>query len=85
VTRYAVLYWRQVTNDLNAGDYSSVSGGELQAPENPGPGFGTRAFAIMHTAMYDSLAAIMGERTYLRYNVPKFSRCAIPFFLRCPA
>jgi hypothetical protein len=80
VTRIAVLYWRQVCNDLNSGDYSAEVNGEVLAPENPGPAYGTRTYAIIYTAMYDALASLMGEPTYLTYNVPSFSTSEIPCF-----
>lgn len=78
ITRIAAEYWRQVVNDLNRGDYSARNGNIVLAPENPGPGFGTRAYAIQYLAMYDALAGIMGQKTYMQHTVPDFPRGETP-------
>jgi hypothetical protein len=74
ITRIAVLYWREVCNNLNLGDYSAVENGKVVAPENPGPGYGTRAYAIQYVALYDALAGIIGEPTYLTHTLPSMSK-----------
>ena len=66
-----VAFWHQIALDLQLADYSRTedSGQEVMAPENPGPCYTSRAFAITHLAMYDAYVGITGDdSTYLTYN-----------------
>jgi hypothetical protein len=77
-TRIAAEYWRGVVNNLIRGDYSARDNNTVLNPENPGPGYGTRAYAIQYLAMYDALAGIMGEKTYMEHAIPTFPSGAPP-------
>ena len=69
--KFIIGFWHQVILDLQLADYSRTNdaGSEIMAPENPGPCYSSRAFAIAHLVMYDAYVGVTEEgATYLEYN-----------------
>jgi hypothetical protein len=59
-----VLYWNDVLLEANKNDFSGPST-HPAVPEQPGPTLSSRAFAIVHLAMYDAHAAIANNAAEL--------------------
>jgi hypothetical protein len=66
----AVRFWHQIALDAHVRDYSRPD----QTIEQPGPCFTSRAFAMLHIAIYDAVAGATREgETYYEY-------CSLPTF-----
>lgn len=69
--QFLIAYWHGIILDTHLGDYSRTDpeGNEAMSPENPGPCYTSRAFAMAHIAMYDAYVGVTGEgNTYLDYK-----------------
>ncbi len=65
----AILFWNGVCLDANKIDFTTDKPEINPAPEQGGPTRTSRAFAIVHLAMYDAYIAIAGGgKTYLMYS-----------------
>lgn len=62
-----ILYWNSVALDANRRDFSNEPGKDKPAPEQGGPTLSSRALAIVHLAMYDAHAGIVGGAGLPRY------------------
>jgi PAP2 superfamily len=65
--------WNQIAIDASGLDHTPVSPGELRTfGEQLGPGRASRAMAIVHIAIFDSVNAILGGyQSYTRIQQPK--------------
>ena len=59
-----ILYWNDVALEANRVSHTDGSG------EQPGPTLSSRALAIVHLAMYDAYAGIMGNPPELPFYLP---------------
>jgi hypothetical protein len=64
----AILFWNQVSLDAAKEDFSSPNPGTNPSPQQGGPTRTSRAFAIVHLAMYDAYAGVKTGATYLPYE-----------------
>jgi hypothetical protein len=67
----SILHWNGVALDVARRDYSSPDPDIPPEPDQPGPTYASRAFAIVHLAMYDAYAAVDTAAslvTYLSYG-----------------
>ncbi len=55
-----ILYWNSVALEANRRDFSNAPGGNRPMPEQGGPTLSSRALAIVHLAMYDAHAGVVG-------------------------
>lgn len=55
-----ILYWNEVTLEANRRDFSNAPGKDKAEPEQGGPTLSSRAMAIVHLAMYDAHAGVVG-------------------------
>jgi len=62
-----ILYWNSVALEANRRDFSNEPGKETPAPEQGGPTLSSRALAIVHLAMYDAHAGVVGGAGLPRY------------------
>lgn len=70
-SQFVIAFWHQIALDLHLADYSRTGpdGKEVMAPENPGPCYTSRSFAMTHVVMYDAYVGVTGEAaTRLSYN-----------------
>lgn len=67
-----ILYWNEVALEANRQDFTIVPPGEARPkPEQGGPTLSSRALAIVHLAMYDAHAGVVGGAGLPRYlSVP---------------
>jgi hypothetical protein len=66
-----ILYWNEVALEANRRDFSNVPGTDKPMPEQGGPTLSSRALAIVHLAMYDAHAGVVGGQDLPRYlSVP---------------
>src|SRR5437868_4352553 len=65
--------WNQIAIDATGLDHTPVAPGELRTfGEQLGPGRASRAMAIVHIAIFDSVNAVLGGyQSYSRINCPK--------------
>jgi vanadium chloroperoxidase len=69
-----ILYWNEVALEANRRDFTDIPPGQTPGKEKPmpeqgGPTLSSRALAIVHLAMYDAHAAIVGGPGLPRYLV----------------
>ena len=64
----AILFWNDVCLAANKKDFSTEKPEMSPDPEQGGPTRTSRAFAIVHLAMYDAYVGIDGGDTYLTYT-----------------
>src|SRR5438034_270623 len=71
--RDPVHHWNQIAIDASGLDHTPVALGELRTfGEQLGPGRASRAMAIVHIAMFDSVNAVLGGyQSYSGINSPK--------------
>ena len=62
-----ILYWNSVALEANRRDFSNVPGKDKAEPEQGGPTLSSRAMAIVHLAMYDAHAGVVGGPNLPRY------------------
>ncbi len=62
-----ILYWNDVAIEANRRDFSNVAGTNQPIPEQGGPTLSSRAMAIVHLAMYDAHAGVVGGVNLPRY------------------
>jgi len=62
-----ILYWNNVALDANRRDFSNEPGKDKPNPEQGGPTLSSRALAIVHLAMYDAHAGVVGGAALPRY------------------
>ncbi|MEK6785878.1 MAG: chloroperoxidase [Nitrospirota bacterium] len=62
-----ILYWNEVALEANRRDFSNVPGTDKPSPEQGGPTLSSRALAIVHLAMYDAHAGVVGGASLPRY------------------
>ena len=62
-----ILYWNEVTLEANRRDFSNAPGKDKAEPEQGGPTLSSRAMAIVHLAMYDAHAGVVGGPDLPRY------------------
>lgn len=62
-----ILYWNEVALEANRRDFSNVPGTDKSSPEQGGPTLSSRALAIVHLAMYDAHAGVVGGANLPRY------------------
>jgi hypothetical protein len=62
-----ILYWNEVALEANRRDFSNVPGTDKPSPEQGGPTLSSRALAIVHLAMYDAHAGVVGGPSLPRY------------------
>ncbi|TKB94426.1 MAG: phosphatase PAP2 family protein [Nitrospira sp.] len=62
-----ILYWNGVALEANRRDFSNVPGTDKPSPEQGGPTLSSRAMAIVHLAMYDAHAGVVGGASLPRY------------------
>jgi vanadium chloroperoxidase len=62
-----ILYWNEVVLEANRRDFSNVPGTDKPSPEQGGPTLSSRAMAIVHLAMYDAHAGVVGGASLPRY------------------
>ena len=62
-----ILYWNEVALEANRRDFSNVPGTDKPSPEQGGPTLSARALAIVHLAMYDAHAGVVGGAGLPRY------------------
>ncbi len=62
-----ILYWNEVALEANRRDFSNVPGTDKPSPEQGGPTLSSRALAIVHLAMYDAHAGVVGGADLPRY------------------
>ena len=62
-----ILYWNNVALDANRRDFSNEPGKDKPSPEQGGPTLSSRALAIVHLAMYDAHAGVVGGASLPRY------------------
>lgn len=62
-----ILYWNEVALEANRRDFSNVPGTHTPMPEQGGPTLSSRALAIVHLAMYDAHAGVVGGPSLPRY------------------
>jgi Vanadium chloroperoxidase N-terminal domain len=62
-----ILYWNAVALEANRRDFSNIPGTDRPSPEQGGPTLSSRAQAIVHLAMYDAHAGIVGGPDLPRY------------------
>lgn len=62
-----ILYWNSVALDANRRDFSNEPGKDKPSPEQGGPTLSSRALAIVHLAMYDAHAGVIGGALLPRY------------------
>jgi hypothetical protein len=62
-----ILYWNAVALEANRRDFSNVLGTDKPGPEQGGPTLSSRAMAIVHLAMYDAHAGVVGGASLPRY------------------
>jgi Vanadium chloroperoxidase N-terminal domain len=63
-----ILYWNEVVLEANRRDFTIVPSGEDRPkPEQGGPTLSSRAMAIVHLAMYDAHAGVVGGAGLPRY------------------
>lgn len=62
-----ILYWNEVTLEANRRDFSNAPGKDKAEPEQGGPTLSSRAMAIVHLAMYDAHAGVVGGPNLPRY------------------
>jgi vanadium chloroperoxidase len=62
-----ILYWNAVALEANRRDFSNVPGTDKPSPEQGGPTLSSRAQAIVHLAMYDAHAGVVGGADLPRY------------------
>lgn len=63
----SILYWNGVALDANRRDFSNEPGKDKPRPEQGGPTLSSRALAIVHLAMYDAHAGVVGGQMLPRY------------------
>ena len=69
-----ILYWNSVALETNRRDFTDIpTGGTKPSPEQGGPTLSSRALAIVHLAMYDAHAGVIGG-----LNLPRYLTGAIP-------
>ena len=62
-----ILYWNGVALEANRRDFSNEPGKDKPNPEQGGPTLSSRALAIVHLAMYDAHAGVVGGAGLPRY------------------
>jgi len=62
-----ILYWNEVALEANRRDFSNAPGKDKAEPEQGGPTLSSRAMAIVHLAMYDAHAGVVGGAQLPRY------------------
>jgi hypothetical protein len=62
-----ILYWNNVALEANRRDFSNEPGKDKPSPEQGGPTLSSRALAIVHLAMYDAHAGVIGGVALPRY------------------
>ncbi len=63
-----ILYWNAVALEANRHDFTDIpSGATKPMPEQGGPTLSSRALAIVHLAIYDAHAAVVGGPNLPRY------------------
>jgi vanadium chloroperoxidase len=63
-----ILYWNGVALEANRRDFTVVPPGKDRPdPEQGGPTLSSRALAIVHLAMYDAHAGVVGGPSLPRY------------------
>lgn len=62
-----ILYWNEVALEANRRDFSNVPGTDRPMPEQGGPTLSSRSLAIVHLAMYDAHAGVVGGASLPRY------------------
>ncbi|NOT85526.1 MAG: phosphatase PAP2 family protein [Methylococcaceae bacterium] len=62
-----ILYWNSIALEANRRDFSNVPGTDKPSPEQGGPTLSSRALAIVHLAMYDAHAGVIGGAALPRY------------------
>src|SRR3990172_7719256 len=64
----SILFWNDVALEAAKTDYSTPDPSVDPTPQQPGPTAASRAFAIVHVAMYDAYVGVRGGDTYLTYS-----------------
>ena len=66
-----ILYWNAVALEANRRDFTDVPTGQTKPmPEQGGPTLSSRALAIVHLAMYDAHAGVVGGANLPPYLAP---------------